>query len=232
MSPKTCIRVYRPLQCIYLPSVCCSLSELHRTASRDQQVLPHLRCSGPQGKASPQHPVRETNKLEYVNVVHCWHCIFFLPAFANCLCYVLCPVSAPFFLPTLLPFDFYFLSTYFLLSVVSYILSFSLLWLCSLNTRWFKYDRDKLWLVYTQTVPVIFEPPCTFSFLSTVHASCILLCHFHCVVHYVGYFELCALCLVSRTVLVSCNDFIWVMVPKNQLTVNWIKLYVITHKLC
>ena len=30
-----------------------------------------------------------------------------------------------------------------------------------LNTRWFKYDRDKLWLVYTQIVPVIFEPPCT-----------------------------------------------------------------------
>jgi hypothetical protein len=29
------------------------------------------------------------------------------------------------------------------------------------TTRWFKYDRDKLWLVYTQTVPVIFEPPCT-----------------------------------------------------------------------
>ena len=27
-------------------------------------------------------------------------------------------------------------------------------------TRWFKYDRDKLWLVYTQKVPVIFEPPC------------------------------------------------------------------------
>jgi hypothetical protein len=24
----------------------------------------------------------------------------------------------------------------------------------------FKYDRDKLWLVYTQSVPVIFEPPC------------------------------------------------------------------------
>jgi hypothetical protein len=24
------------------------------------------------------------------------------------------------------------------------------------NTRWFKYDRDKLWLVYTLTVPVIF----------------------------------------------------------------------------
>jgi hypothetical protein len=29
------------------------------------------------------------------------------------------------------------------------------------NTRWFKYDRDRLWLVYTQSVPVIFEPPCT-----------------------------------------------------------------------
>jgi hypothetical protein len=29
-------------------------------------------------------------------------------------------------------------------------------------TRWLKYDRDKLWLVYTQIVPVIFEPPCKF----------------------------------------------------------------------
>jgi hypothetical protein len=29
------------------------------------------------------------------------------------------------------------------------------------NTRWFKYDWDKLWLVYTQIVSVIFEPPCT-----------------------------------------------------------------------
>jgi hypothetical protein len=28
------------------------------------------------------------------------------------------------------------------------------------DTRWFKYDRDKLWLVYTQIIPVIFEPPC------------------------------------------------------------------------
>jgi hypothetical protein len=33
--------------------------------------------------------------------------------------------------------------------------------LFSTYTRWFKYDRDKLWLVYTQIVPVIFEPPCT-----------------------------------------------------------------------
>ena len=30
----------------------------------------------------------------------------------------------------------------------------------ALSTRWFKYDRDKLWPVYTQSVPVIFEPPC------------------------------------------------------------------------
>jgi hypothetical protein len=29
-------------------------------------------------------------------------------------------------------------------------------------TGWFKYDRDKLWLVYTQSVPVVFEPPCTY----------------------------------------------------------------------
>jgi hypothetical protein len=26
-------------------------------------------------------------------------------------------------------------------------------------TRWFRYDRDKLWLVYTQIVLVTFEPP-------------------------------------------------------------------------
>jgi hypothetical protein len=31
-------------------------------------------------------------------------------------------------------------------------------------TRWFKYDRDKLWLVYKQIVPVIFEPPCITDF--------------------------------------------------------------------
>ena len=37
-----------------------------------------------------------------------------------------------------------------------------------INTRWFKYDRDKLWLVYTQSVPVIFEPPCNYHTLSSV----------------------------------------------------------------
>jgi hypothetical protein len=30
--------------------------------------------------------------------------------------------------------------------------------------RWFKYDRDKLLLLYTQIIPVIFEPPCTLAF--------------------------------------------------------------------
>jgi hypothetical protein len=30
-------------------------------------------------------------------------------------------------------------------------------------TRWFKYDRDKLWLVYTQIVPVISEPTCMYN---------------------------------------------------------------------
>jgi hypothetical protein len=39
------------------------------------------------------------------------------------------------------------------------------------RTRWFKYDRDKLWLVYTQTVPVIFEPPCTSNFLQSALTS-------------------------------------------------------------
>jgi hypothetical protein len=36
------------------------------------------------------------------------------------------------------------------------------MWCCIISTRWFKYDQDKLWLVYTQSVPVIFEPPCTY----------------------------------------------------------------------
>ena len=31
------------------------------------------------------------------------------------------------------------------------------------GTRWFKYDQDCNQLVYTQTVPVIFEPPCIYS---------------------------------------------------------------------
>jgi hypothetical protein len=36
-------------------------------------------------------------------------------------------------------------------------------------TRWFKYDRDKLWLVYTQIVPVIFEPPCIYYTYKTLY---------------------------------------------------------------
>jgi hypothetical protein len=35
------------------------------------------------------------------------------------------------------------------------------------DTRWFKYDRDKLLLFYTQIVPVIFEPPCISTIVST-----------------------------------------------------------------
>jgi hypothetical protein len=38
--------------------------------------------------------------------------------------------------------------------------------LSTIHTRWFKYDRDKLWLVYTQIVPVIFEAPCIYDTLS------------------------------------------------------------------
>jgi hypothetical protein len=39
----------------------------------------------------------------------------------------------------------------------------------------FKYDQDKLWLVYTQIVPVIFEPPCIFLYLGT--SKFYFLCH-------------------------------------------------------
>jgi hypothetical protein len=37
------------------------------------------------------------------------------------------------------------------------------------NTKWFKYDRDKLLLVYTQIVPVIFEPPCIMCLYFSLH---------------------------------------------------------------
>ena len=37
-------------------------------------------------------------------------------------------------------------------------------------TRWFKYDRDKLWLVYTKIVPVVFEPPFKFFAYGSVSA--------------------------------------------------------------
>ena len=35
-------------------------------------------------------------------------------------------------------------------------------------TRWFKYDRDYLCVNKSQFVPVIFEPPCTFQFITFV----------------------------------------------------------------
>jgi hypothetical protein len=53
--------------------------------------------------------------------------------------------SSPRFLYLLFFFEIYF---------------FAVFLVALLYTRWFKYDRDKLWLVYTQSVPVIFEPPC------------------------------------------------------------------------
>jgi hypothetical protein len=31
------------------------------------------------------------------------------------------------------------------------------------NTRWFKYDRDDLCVNKSQFVPIIFEPPCTYT---------------------------------------------------------------------
>jgi hypothetical protein len=50
--------------------------------------------------------------------------------------------------------------------IKAYILSYMCMkayivcYMCSkAYTMWFRYDRDKLWLVYTQIVPVIFEPP-------------------------------------------------------------------------
>jgi hypothetical protein len=39
------------------------------------------------------------------------------------------------------------------------------------DTRWFKYDRDKLWLVYTQIVPVLFEPPCITAHTNITHSN-------------------------------------------------------------
>jgi hypothetical protein len=35
---------------------------------------------------------------------------------------------------------------------------------CIQCTRWFKYDRDYLFVNKSQFVPVIFEPPCTLLF--------------------------------------------------------------------
>jgi hypothetical protein len=49
------------------------------------------------------------------------------------------------------------------------------------NTRWFEYDRDKLWLVSTQIVPVIFEPPCTSRILCTFSALSVLLLLLPCI---------------------------------------------------
>jgi hypothetical protein len=64
-------------------------------------------------------------------------------------------------------------------------------------TRWFKYDRDKLWLVYTQIVPVISEPPCTYypyTFFVILHTSLMLTVNsFHTKNHrtFLKFFSIC-----------------------------------------
>jgi len=48
-------------------------------------------------------------------------------------------------------------------------------------TRWFKYDRDWCHQIYTQIVPVIFEPPCI-TRLIPYHEGVLLTSHFsHCI---------------------------------------------------
>ena len=45
-------------------------------------------------------------------------------------------------------------------------------------TRWFKYNRDKLWLVYIQIVPVIFKPPCTIAKIGKINKFLLGCLHF------------------------------------------------------
>jgi hypothetical protein len=53
--------------------------------------------------------------------------------------------------------------------------------------RWFKYDCDKLWLVYTQIVPVIFEPPCVYIYIYMWKAwvEYVNLCKIHRILIYI-----------------------------------------------
>ena len=178
MSPKTAIRFYKPLQLIH--RLCCSLSELHRTASWDQQVLSDLRCSGAQGETSAQHPVREMSGLK-ISVCISWLArpgFFF---FFFCLLSVFVCLFCVFIycVPCLLLSSFqpFFLSIFLLSLLICLFLSF------------LKYFQFLLLLCYSLTF---------FSFLSTVHASCILLCHLHYALYHVHYFEMCNMCLVSR----------------------------------
>jgi glycosyltransferase involved in cell wall biosynthesis len=71
----------------------------------------------------------------------------------------------------------------------------------SYNTRWCKYDRDKLWLVYTQIVPVISEPPCI--------TSCILVHRFQHIratcFRYVKYLQFMIVRYRRRESELSCN---------------------------
>ena len=69
------------------------------------------------------------------------------------------------------------------------------------RTRWFKYDRDKLWLVYTQIVPVIFEPPCSL-YVGYCILCCIIVISFMCF----------ALCYVQLLVLFFYSVYVWFLV--------------------
>lgn len=124
MSPKTAMRVHKPLQLIHL--LCCSLSELYRAASWDQQVLPYLRCSGAQGETSPQHPVREmsgfkisvcSKLLGLLSLFRSFFLSIFRSLFAYFLCLSTVSLFSPFFLPALPSFHLSSLPT-LLLSLV------------------------------------------------------------------------------------------------------------------
>jgi hypothetical protein len=76
------------------------------------------------------------------------------------------------------------------------------------NTRWFKYDWDKLWLVYTQTVPVIFEPPCiflSFNAMNSVHFCSITLRSNQ--MHYFYYLKLKTIYNLSLWYTTNCLQF-------------------------
>jgi hypothetical protein len=94
-------------------------------------------------------------------------------------------VLSLFYNPHLLPSLFYFLISCLSCFTICFVLCFNTNFfaspLCSLRfsyischriakvcTRWFNYDRDKLWLVYTRIVPVIFEPPYSFTLIASL----------------------------------------------------------------
>jgi nuclear pore complex protein Nup62 len=105
-------------------------------------------------------------------------------------------------------------------------------------TRWFKYDRDKLWLVYTLSVPVIFEPPCIcvcthacyvcmdgcayiFTYVYRVYVcmpaclyvyKCMFLCMYLC-----AYVCICVWVNIYVSVYVSSCYLMWHVIPTMML---------------